>query len=113
MSHTLTHALGYILAQTNDTNTTNTTNTTEPVDPTAIPSDALIASDFGLLSMTLLIGVFFYVSVEFRSPLGVVFTGVTSLSMIGYLSGFNSAEILFVTAFITIIMLTLAAIHSG
>ena len=77
-----------------------------------IDTDAIIYSDFGILSLTLLVGVFFYVSVQFRSPIGVVFSGLTSLTMVGWFSGFTGADSVFISVFVTVIILTLAAIHS-
>lgn len=77
-----------------------------------IDTDAIIHSDFGILSLTLLVGMFFYVSVQFRSPIGVVFSGLTSLTMVGWFSGFTGVDSVFISVFVTVIILTLAAIHS-
>lgn len=80
--------------------------------PATINTDAIIYSDFGILSLTLLVGMFFYVSVQFRSPIGVVFSGLTSLTMVGWFSGFTGVDTVFISVFVTVIILTLAAIHS-
>jgi len=72
-----------------------------------------ITTDFGLLSTAILIGVFFYTAVQFRSPLGIIFGGLTAFSFVGYLNDIVSTDVLFIAAFLNVVMLTIVAIHSA
>ena len=76
-----------------------------------IPLQTPITTDFGLLTMAILIGVFFYTAIEFRSPIGVIFSGLTAFTFMGYLNGIVSTDVILIAGFINIIILIVAATH--